>query len=524
MLGGAFNVANGGAVASPVILAGTSTANNAGVVADVTVPAGTTFVNSGTQTGTTTVMGGTVTSSGALGTVNVTAGSVVTTGGTVVAANLSAGTTLTSSGSLGGTVNVGTGASYAGTGTIGTVNVASGGTLAANGSLAAANFGFSAGANLDITAADPSSASQRDSLSFRYGATFAGAVNIRVFSVDNTGARGAPSIFNPRLGYSWTIIKDATVAANPLPLDLANFVVDATGWVGTQGNWTVALDNSANAATGNADLKLVYVPTNALATINVPTDVSASQVAEIQAIAADSGFNKTGAGILTIDAPLAFTGGINVAEGTLLLANGGTLGTGVLTFAPGTTFTLTKTDGIVANQIGGNGDLVVAGVGVALSGNASFNSVTVNVNKSLAVSGSLAATTSTTVAIGGAIDGTGASDFQLGTTTLAGPVTNAPDTTTKNLTLNSAGQLLLLPGKTLSVTGAVANTGGAIAAASLAATGAITSTGSLLLTGPLSGSVIDLAGTATAASITSVGSFTNAATTTVTGVSSPLAW
>lgn len=142
---------------------------------------------------------------------------------------------------------------------------------------------------------------------------------------------------------------------------MANFVVDATGWVGTQGNWTVALDNSANAATGNADLKLVYVPTNALATINVPTDVSASQVAEIQAIAADSGFNKTGAGILTIDAPLAFTGGINVAEGTLLLANGGTLGTGVLTFAPGTTFTLTKTDGIVANQIGGNGDLVVAG-------------------------------------------------------------------------------------------------------------------------------------------------------------------
>ena len=268
VLGGAFNVVAGGTVASPIVLAGTATSANAGAVADVTVPAGTRFDNTGTQVGTVTVSGGAVTSSGALGTVNVTAGTVTTTGGTVVAANLGAGTTLTSTGTLGGTVNVGAGATYNGTGTVGTVNVATGGTVAPQGALSAANFAFGAGANLVIEAADPANPSQRDSLSFRYGATFDGAVNVRVFSLDGTGARGAPAVFNPRLGYSWTILKDATVAANASGLNLANFVVDATGWVGAQGSWTVALDTTANPTTGNADLKLVYQPTSPLATIN----------------------------------------------------------------------------------------------------------------------------------------------------------------------------------------------------------------------------------------------------------------
>ena len=79
---------------------------------------------------------------------------------------------------------------------------------------------------------------------------------------------------------------------------MANFQVDASGWVGGAGNWTVALDDSANA-TGNADLKLVYVPTDPLATIDVTTSASASSIAAISDIAADSGFNKTGAGILS---------------------------------------------------------------------------------------------------------------------------------------------------------------------------------------------------------------------------------
>jgi hypothetical protein len=318
VLGGAFEVATGGSVGSPIVLAGTATSLNAGTVADVTVPTGTSFVNTGTQVGTVTLSGGTVTSSGALGTVNVTAGTVTTTGGTVVAANLGSGATLTSSGALGGTVNVGSGATYFGSGTVGTVNVATGGTLSARGALAAANFAFAAGANLDIEASDPGNSSQRDSLSFRYGAAFDGKFNVRVLSVDGTGARGAPSVFNPRLGYSWTILKDATVAANPSELNLANFEVDANGWLGGAGNWTVALDETANA-TGNADLKLVYVPTNPLANIDVTTSASASTIAAISDIAADSGFNKTGAGTLTIDTPLAFNGGINVAEGTLVL-------------------------------------------------------------------------------------------------------------------------------------------------------------------------------------------------------------
>jgi len=170
--------------------------------------------------------------------------------------------------------------------------------------------------------------------------------------------------------------------------------------------------------------------TDPLATIDVTTSATASSIAAIGQIAAGSGFNKTGAGVLTIDTPLAFNGGINVAEGTLVLTNGGTLGGGTVSFDAGTTFRLSKNDGIVTNQVGGNGALLVDVAGATLAGNASFDTVTIAPNASLTASASLAAATSTTVLIGGSIDGTGATAFTLGEATLGGEVTNAPATTT----------------------------------------------------------------------------------------------
>ncbi|NBX34647.1 hypothetical protein EBR16_04720, partial [bacterium] len=244
----------------------------------------------------------------------------------------------------------------------------------------------------------------------------------------------------------------------------------------------------------------------------------ASEISAIGAIAAESGFNKTGAGVLTINEPLSFTGGINVAEGTLVLANGGTLGGGTVTFDTGTTFRLSKNDAIVTNQVGGNGALLVDVTGAVLSGNVSFDTVTVAAGASLAASASLAATTATTLGLGAVLDGAGATAFTLGETTLSGEVRNAPDTSVKGLTLDSAGALRLRAGKDLSVAGALSNVAGTIVADALVVTGSVTSTGSLLLTGPLSGSVINLnGGNVTAASINSVGSFTNAASATITG-------
>ena len=102
--------------------------------------------------------------------------------------------------------------------------------------------------------------------------------------------------------------------------------------------------------------------------------------------------------------------------------------------------------------------------------------------------------------------------------TLSPKISAAPATTTKGLTLDSVGALRLRPGQDLTVSGALDNVGGTIVADGLAVTGAVNSTGSLLLTGALSGSVISLdGGNVTADSLTSVGSLSNSANVTIAG-------
>ncbi|GBL26323.1 hypothetical protein EMGBS8_02710 [Verrucomicrobiota bacterium] len=119
---------------------------------------------------------------------------------------------------------------------------------------------LASGAIIELEASDPGSLSKRDGLIVNSALTLgASPVSVKLFSFnDALAGRGAASVFNPNLGYSWSFLKDNTTTGAGL---LANkFTLDAAGWQGAIGSWSLATE--VDAVTTFNNLKLVYTPTN----------------------------------------------------------------------------------------------------------------------------------------------------------------------------------------------------------------------------------------------------------------------
>ena len=520
--GGALT--NAGTVSTNTLLESGSVVNSGTMAGRLTMTGGT-ATSSGTLTDL-RLLGGSVTSSGAITKAILTAGTLTHTGAATAAVgtvDVNAGAVFENAGTLGsGTINVASGATYRGAGsaTAGTVNIATGGILSPGGRLGTVGFNtlnLSSGAIIELEASDPGSLSKRDGLVVNSVLTLgASPVAVKLFSFNEALAgRGAASVFNPNLGYSWSFLKDNTTAGAGL---LANkFTLDTTGWQGAIGTWSLATE--VDAVTTFNNLKLVYTPTNPLIVVDVATNALASAISAISLanVPLNSGLNKSGAGILTVDLPYAYTGGTNVTGGGLKLVDGGALGTGSLTLDAGTVLVIQKVDGAIVNNVGGSGDLLKDNAGTStLTGSVGFTNLTVTAG-TLAASNALSVATASTIAEGATLDLTGATALTLGAATVDGSVLNAPAASAASLTMGANSVFTTQAGKALTVTGAV-NSSGSLTVGSLTAGGSLTAAGTLASSGAINAGVVSFGtGTFSATNLVAAGAFTNAGATTLTG-------
>ena len=520
--GGAFT--NAGTVSTNTLLESGSVANSGTMAGRLTMTGGT-ATSSGTLTDL-RLLGGSVTSSGAITKAILTAGTLTHTGAATAAigtVDVNTGAIFENAGTLGsGTLNVASGATYRGAGsaTAGTVNLATGGILSPGGRLGTIGFNnlnLASGAIIELEASDPGSLSKRDGLVVNSALTLgASPVSVKLFSFNEALAgRGAASVFNPNLAYSWSFLKDNTTAGAGL---LANkFTLDAAGWQGAIGSWSLATE--VDAITTFNNLKLVYTPTNPLVLIDVATDSLASAISAISLanVPVNSGLNKSGAGILTIDLLYAYTGGTNVTGGGVKLVDGGALGTGSLTLDTGTLLVVQKVDGAIVNNVGGSGDLLKDNVGTStLTGSVGFTNLTVTAG-TLAATNALSVATATTIADGATLNTAGATALSLGAASVDGSLLNAPAVSAASLTMGANGIFTTQAGKALTVTGAVLSSG-SLTVGSLTAGGNLTAAGTLASAGAINAAAIAFGtGTFTATNLVASGAFTNAGTTTLTG-------
>ncbi|GBL26324.1 hypothetical protein EMGBS8_02720 [Verrucomicrobiota bacterium] len=133
--------------------------------------------------------------------------------------------------------------------------------------------------------------------------------------------------------------------------------------------------------------------------VDVATDSLASAISAISLanVPVNSGLNKSGAGILTVDLLYAYTGGTNVTGGGVKLVDGGALGTGSLTLDTGTQLIVQKVDGAIVNNVGGAGNLLKDNAGTStLTGSVGFTNLSVTAGI-LAASNALSVATATTM-------------------------------------------------------------------------------------------------------------------------------
>lgn len=180
---------------------------------------------------------------------------------------------------------------------------------------------------------------------------------------------------------------------------------------------------------------------------------------------------KTGTGTLTVSGANTYTGGTNVAQGDVVVASTGALGTGVLTVDTGSTVSMNNAAQTVAGLAGG-GSIALDGTALTLNGtgtNTTFGG-------ELSGTGGLIKNGSGTQTLSGVNTYTGGTTINGGTLAISAddnlgatsPVTfgggtletTATMTTGRDLLLSGNGTLNTDVGTTLTATGDVSGTGG----------------------------------------------------------------
>lgn len=183
---------------------------------------------------------------------------------------------------------------------------------------------------------------------------------------------------------------------------------------------------------------------------------------------------KTGTGTLTLSGANTYTGGTNVAQGDLIVASTGKLGTGVLTVATGSDVTMNNATQTVAG-IAGGGDVALNGTALTINGGAGTNT---SLGGVLSGTGGLTKTGAGTQTLSGNNTYSGGTTINGGTLAIsadnnlgaAGPVTfgggtletTATMTTSRDLNLVGSGTLNTDAGTTLTASGAVSGAGALI--------------------------------------------------------------
>ena len=218
------------------------------------------------------------------------------------------------------------------------------------------------------------------------------------------------------------------------------------------------LQAGAGAKANFLDSGVAALTINGTGTIND----GAQAIAVGANIGGNGDLTKAGNGTLTLSGANSYQGQTYLNSGTLLLANGGTVGAGAVNMASGTTFGFSNSvDSTLAN------DVNMTSGGAATIGN--YGNGVLNITGTLAKQDSIGATALTlqgSSVITGSIGGLNTSDAQRNLSLTIGDLANVNlknnNTYTGNTTIQQGAALDLGGGGSLSATGNVAINGGTL--------------------------------------------------------------
>lgn len=322
-----------------------------------------------------------------------------------------------------GTLKVANGATYGSTATGTSLNVASGATLAGSGVFQAKTITLADGAKLRAT----------DGGTLTLTATTltpVGSVELSGNGTINTGALLTASAVMVEAGGVLELAQTATVAANG--------TLSGSGQIGG------AALNLAGATSLNTD-----------ATLEVTSSLTGA-----------GSLSKTGAGSAILSGANSYSGGTNIAAGSLTLTSGSAAGSGAISNSGTLIVNLSGTD-TLANSISGSGGFTKTGAGtLTLSGANSYTGATTVSQGVLQLGAGSAATFQSVVLNGGTLDlnghaatASGLSGTSAGTLALAGTTftVTTPAATTQNyagtITGDSASSLVKAGTGTLELSG-----------------------------------------------------------------------